>query len=221
MLLVPALATVEAPTAAAEQTLRDLARTGADEQIRSTAQLGLGIVARSLMADEPARARRILQDTLQDLEAATTPEARRQLLLVLGNIGADDTLAVITRHLRDEAAPVRAAAAAALRWLESPAVEDLLVKALMTDADDAVRLEAAQALAFRPMTDALLAAHRPALTGDASAAVRLALLRNVAQASRTSGAARALLAETAHSDPVAEVREEAERLLAESAGAAR
>jgi hypothetical protein len=219
MLLVPALAMVESPTVESEQALRDLARSSTDEQIRSTAQLALGMMARSLAADEPERTRRILQDSLQELAAATTPEARRQQLLVLGNIGASETLGVITPYLRDEAAPVRSAAAAALRWLESSAVDELLVNALANDADTTVRLEAAQALGFRPMTSTILAAHKSALAGEASATVRLALLRNVAQAHRTFGEARTILADVAQTDSVAEVREEAGRLFAEVEGA--
>jgi len=215
MFLVPALGLVETPTVATEQVLREVARTATDEQVRSTAQLSLGIVARTLTATEPDRSRKILQETLASLEGAKTSESRRQLLLVLGNIGAEDTMPAITRYLGDEAAPVRAAATSALRWMDSAEVDALLVKVLTTEADEHVRLEAAQALSFRPMTAASLSAHQTLLSKDTSASVRLALLPNVAKASRVFSEARGILTNVGRNDTTVEVRDEANRLLAE------
>ncbi|MBI1829906.1 MAG: HEAT repeat domain-containing protein [Planctomycetes bacterium] len=215
MVLVPALGMVENPTPDSEQLLRDLARDAKDEHIRSTAQLSLGIMARSLADAAPARHRRILDETIKALDEAASVEARRQNLLVLGNIGAEETLAIVKRYVSHEASQVRAAAVAALRWLEDASIDGLLVNALTTDRDEPVRLEAAQALTLRPMTAALLAVHRAALAKDSSATVRLALLRNVAQAHRGFSDARGILADVARTDGATEVREEGDRLLAE------
>jgi HEAT repeat protein len=214
-MLVPALGLVEAPTAASEQTLRELARKTTDEQIRTTVELALGIMARNLWEAQPQRARGILQETLQKLALADSSSERRQQLLVLGNIGAAETFNVIAGHLKDESAPVRAAAAAALRWIESAGAESLLLSALTTDADEQVRLEAAQALGFRAMTAAAFKTHQSALAKDTSASVRLTLLRNIAKAHRSFPQATDVLNQIAQQDAVQEVREEAGRLLEE------
>lgn len=217
MVLVPALGMVETPTEGSEQLLRDLAQNAKDEHIRSTAQLSLGIMARSLSETTPARHRRILDDTIKSLNEARTVEERRQNLLVLGNIGAEETLTLIKGYLSHEATQVRAAAVAALRWLEDSSVDGMLVAALANDREESVRLEASQALTFRPMTADVLGVHKAALAKETSAVVRLALLRNVAQAHRSFNDARGILGDVARTDATTEVRDEAKRLLEEIA----
>ncbi|MSQ96432.1 MAG: hypothetical protein EXR98_18020 [Gemmataceae bacterium] len=215
MELIPAISMVEAPTQATEQTLRDLVQKALDPQIRSTAHLSLGIVARALADTDPARSNRILLETLKNIGGAAAPDARRQNLLVLGNIGANEALPVITKHLTDEDAPVRAAAAIALRWLESDDIDGLLVKALTNDTNEGVRQEVVNALGYRPMTAFTFAAHKTALAKDASAHVRKSLLRNVAQAHRGFSEARVILADVAQNDSSEDVREVGARLLLE------
>jgi HEAT repeat protein len=214
MVLVPALGMVDRPTPATEKTLRDLDKAK-DKHVRATAQLALGIVARTLSATEPERTRRIVQETLEKLKTAANAAESRQNLLVLGNIGAAETLPAIKPFLRDETPMVRAAAVSALRWLEHSSVDGLLIEALTGDAEEQVRVEAVQALGLRPMSAASLSAHQQALTRDVSSTVRLSALRNVAQSRAAFPQARDILTLSAAGDPVAEVREEAQRLLAQ------
>ncbi len=97
----------------------------------------------------------IVDWAVKELEAASSLEARRQMLLVLGNAGSVRALPAIAQFLSSPESVVRATAASALRWIESTEGEALLLKALASDADASVRLKAAGALSFREMSAAV------------------------------------------------------------------
>ena len=209
MELIPALGMIEEPTLATEQTLRDLVQKAREPEIRSAAHLSLGIIARSLADSDPQRSQRILEETLKNLKDATTPEVRRQNLLVLGNIGANESLSVVTKHVTADEPSVRAAAFIALRWLESDDIDGLLIKGLGNEAEDSVRMEIINALSHRPMTALTFAAHKTALTKETGVRLRQGLLRNIAQAHRAFSEARGIVADAAQNDANADVREAA------------
>jgi hypothetical protein len=212
-MLVAALAMVEMPTEASESTLRELAATSSFASIRANAELGLGTMAHQLATAQPERTARIARAMAAKLAETKSNETRRHYLFVLGNAGANETLEIIARHLSDTDADVRAAAAAALRWIELSEAERLLCIALTTDADQVVRVEAATSLGFRVMTPTSFAAQKSAFLKDASTSVRLATLVNLARAGSAYPEGRTLLTQAVN-DPVPEVREEAANLLA-------
>ena len=76
------------PTVQAQETLEEISSRAPDWNSRSTAQLSLGIMARSLASVAPKRASRIVQSLMDQLKSAATDEMRKQLLLSLGNAGA-------------------------------------------------------------------------------------------------------------------------------------
>src|SRR5262249_1265734 len=127
--LIPSLGMVSSPTDQAEDTLRDLAKSAVAE-IASTAQLSLGIIARNLSEEAPDRAIGIVDWAVKELETAPSVETKRQFLLVLGNAGSVRSLPAIARFTSDSEPALRAAAAAALRWIESTEAETLLLKAI-------------------------------------------------------------------------------------------
>src|SRR5262249_5701674 len=114
----------------------------------------------------------------------------------------------------DSAPEIRGAAAAALRWIPSPRVDELLASSLRTDSDSAVRVEAATALGFRRMTAASFVGQKAAFLKDDARRVRLAVLHNLARAQAAFPEAGAFLAQAA-ADPVEAVREEAKNLQAD------
>lgn len=212
-ILVQALAMVELPTPAAEQTLMELTRSSPHAVIRAAAELGLGTMAHQLAGVAPARSRRIAQAMAVKLRAASSNDERRHLLFVLGNAGELESLEVILPFLKDSAPEVRSAAVAALRWIKAANIDELLCNTLANDAETMVRVEAATALGFRTMTSATFVAHRDAFKRDTSSSVRVSLLQNLARSQSAFPESRTLLKQAA-SDPMQAVREEAESLLA-------
>jgi hypothetical protein len=212
--LLPALGMAKAPTRVLEDTLFELA-SASHHDIRTTAELALGTLAHSLALSDPARAGGIVRWALARLEDVRSAAERRQMLLVLGNAGSPRALLAVRRYLNASEPEVRGAAVAALRWLPGAEVADAMCQALTGDADAGVRLEAAQALAVRPMNAVKLRAHASALREDRSAAVRLAVLKNVGRAREALAGAVELVREAAAKDPDQEVRAAAAELLEE------
>src|SRR5262249_10790447 len=139
---------------------------------------------------------------------------KRQMLLVLGNAGAVRALPVLRAALAEAAPEVRAAAAHALRGVEGPEAEALLLRALSADAEAAVRSAAAAALGSRPARAAVIAAAGEALAADPSASVRLVVLRLLWEAREDFSQAGRLVEQAAGNDPSAEVRDLAASLSA-------
>jgi hypothetical protein len=210
--LLPALGMAKDPTPVVDTVLFDLA-SGSSEEIRSTAQLALGALARGLVRSAPTRADAIVRWALAQLKDARSAAQRRQFLLVLGNAGSTSALQAIRPWLSAAEPEVRGGAVLALRWLEGPQIDGMLCKALTDDEDAIVRLEAAQALQVRPVTSATLAVYTTALPKEGAAAVRVALLESLALAAPTFPEAVELIKQASAKDPVAQVREAAKALL--------
>src|SRR5262249_2893514 len=121
--VLPALGMTRGPTEEVERVLAELARTGRDWNTRSTAQLALGALARTLRRQSPSRAAAIIRWASAELELAGTARDRRQFLLVLGNAALPATLPAIRKHLNDTDPGVRGAAIIALRWHHGEEVE--------------------------------------------------------------------------------------------------
>jgi hypothetical protein len=210
--LIPAAGLAKAPGRETEAVLRELARAR-DWNMRSTAQLSLGSMARTLAQREPERAGAIVRWAVAELEATRDASGRRQWLLVLGNTGAKESLPAVRKHLGDPDPRVRSAAVGALRWHPGVEIDEAICQALTSDSADEVRQEATGAYDFRPMTAKVLEAHARALRADRSAAVRLAVLKNLDRARKKFPTARALIQQAASKDPDKDVRERAAEML--------
>ena len=211
-LLIPSLGAVESPTPQTEAMLRELAARSDNWDISSTAQLALGNLARNLSATSPERSGKIVDETVATLNAASSDEVARQMLLVLSNTGSQRALPTIKRFLTHTSPALRAVAASALRWIDDPQCDELLLKAA-TDTDADVRLEAVVALGFREMTAATFAAQKQAFLKDKSDNVRLAALRNLWQAHQAFPEIHRLVKQAALKDPSKEVRKAATEIV--------
>lgn len=208
-LLIPALGEVSKPTPLAEEAMLGFAFNSTDAETASMAQLALGTMARSLAATEPDWAKNLVERFLKQLESASSEQAIRQWLLVLGNAGADSGLPVIARLTAHPAPNVRAAAVSSLRWLTDARADELLARVLIADSEAAVRSEAAAAFGYREMTAATFDAQKKAFQKDKSVNVRLALMKNLWRAQTAFPEARTLVETAAAKDESNEVRKQA------------
>jgi hypothetical protein len=210
--LIPTLARARAATPLVEEALFGLTRAE-NEDVRTTAQLALGTLAQRLARVAPGRAEALVDWAVRELQAARSPTEQRQMLLVLGNTGSQATLAAVRPFLGAVEPGVRGGAVLALRGLKGTEVEEALCKALTTDRDVGVRLEAVQALGERRMTAAALQALATALRKDGSAGVRLAVVRNLGRWHEALPTVEESIRAAAAKDPDREVREVAAALL--------
>jgi len=212
--LVKGLGSVESPTMLSENTLRDLAANAPDWDVATTAQLALGTMARNLADTSPERANKIVEWAVSEINSSTSEDRTRLFLLVLGNAGSIQALPTITRFVADPSSAVRSTAVLALRWIESSKTDALLTKALSSDPDPAVRLEATFALSFREPTPTTFQAQKRAFLGDEAVMVRLAALENLWNVHKSFPEVRRIVKQSATNDPSEEVRKAAAEIMA-------
>ncbi len=210
-LLVPSMGFARKPTPELEGALRSLAASDRPAAVREMAHLAVGTTAARLQAEDPARARHIIDDYDHKLRGATNAQDMSTYLSVLGNAGTKEAAQVVERYLDDSRPTVRAEALEALRRVPTAEAESHLTHALHQDSDESVRTSAAWAMSYRQPTATSMAAQAEALAGEQSPKVAKRLLDNLWDARDTTAMAAA-----AKSHPLAEIREQARTLLEKS-----
>lgn len=211
--LINPLATVSEPTEQAEEVLQNLAFNSKDPEIAAMAQLALGAQARRIAAVSPERVARIVDRFTQELKRASSPEMTKHLLLALGNAGSSRALPEISELATSSSPDLRATALHALRFIDSPQAETLLVKALRSDPDSSVRLAAANALGYRNMTETSFKAQKEIFSKDANVTVRLKVLENLWKAEQAFPEVRRLVKKAASEDPSEDIRKAARNIM--------
>lgn len=176
--LISLLGMAHRPTAATEQTLQQYA-AHASPAVASTARLALGVVAHDLRGEFPARAERIVRWLEQQLTTAGSPSEQELWLRALGNAGLERTLPLLRSFLNSGDASVRAAAVAALRWLDTPETAERLQNILTHDRDVEVRRQAAFALGFLPFNMEAYRLQQRILAVDEDTPLRIRILDNL------------------------------------------
>jgi HEAT repeat protein len=210
--LIPALGWIESPTPQTVETLQLLAFGTFDKDINTTARLALGNLARSLAADSPEAAGKIIDRLVQELKSASDSD-QWELLLALGNAGSSQTLSILNQFQGNSDPKLRGTAVWAMRWIDSPEVDPLLANVLQKEPDGSVRLQAVQALQYRQTNPENVAAEEKALGTDSEAQVRIALLNNLWEARDDYPETKELVDKAAREDSSEDVRKAAAKLL--------
>ncbi len=207
------LSTVEKPTMLAEDALRDLAYGSPNPNIKTMARLSLGSMARRLINTEPQRASIIVKTFMHDLSSSSSFDSKKQSLLALGNAGSDEALPSIEPFTKDSDPNLRAVAVRALRFMKITAAQDLIIKALTSDPEANVRLEAANALAKREITPEAYKAQRDSFLNEKNANIRLAVMRNLWKVRDDFPEVRKIIKKAASKDRSKDVQKAAASLL--------
>lgn len=211
--LINPLATVSEPTEQAEETLKHLAFRSKDAEIAAMAQLALGAQARRIARTSSERAARIVDRFIAEIKKPSSPEITKQLLLALGNAGSSRALPEISKLATDPSPDLRATALRALRFIDSPQAETMLLEALRSDNDISVRVAAADALGYREITEASFKTQKQIFLKDSNVSVRLKVLENLWKDHQAFPEVRNLVKKAASADPSEEVRKAAKNLM--------
>lgn len=139
-------------------TLRFLMSTYAEARtevpdVRAACAFALGAAAgHSYTSGEPDAAVRATDVLRRDLVSASTSQEKCALLTALGNAGVSSDIMVVTRFTHDAEAPVRAAAALALRKMDVAEARAHLV-GMLSDSELEVAERALLALADQKLDD--------------------------------------------------------------------
>jgi len=211
--LVAELGNLDRPDRATESVARELAAHSTNDETRSVAELALGNIAHALTDSEPDRADALVSAALQRAQTATTLDDRIVSLHTLGNTGSARSLEVLRTAASDPDARIRQAAAAALRSLDGPDVEPLLLSLAVHDPEPAVRAEAASSLRQRRVAPTTFEALAQLVRRDPSEAVRQTLIGVIAGGAELFPEAVDVLDWVAQHDPKADVRRNAQLAL--------
>ncbi len=214
-MLINPLATVSEPTKEAEEALRNLAFDSKDPDIRAMAQLALGAQARRISVFAPERAGKIVDRFIEELRRSSSSEIKKQLLLAIGNSGSARALKEISKLAKDPLPDLRATALHALRFIDSPEAEKLLLDAVISDNNGSVRVAAANALGYREMTEASFNTQKQVFLKDSNVSVRLKVLENLWKSHKAFPEIRNLVKKAASEDPSEDVRKAAKNIIAQ------
>ena len=149
-------------------------------KLRVHALYGLGSVARRLEDEgRTQESQAVLQTLLRELRKKQPPTGTAQILRGISNAGLASALESVTPFLQDPSEEVRAAAVHALRMMKDPRVDALVVQALLTDPKKGVRRAAAESVALREPSDALITGLQNAVTADPDVKVRRQVLETL------------------------------------------
>jgi len=155
--------------------------------VQSAARSISGAMARAGRVKYPEEANAIDAALVQVYHDSRDQEQTIEMLRALGNSAGPTVVHVVKEASRDTGAPIRAAAARALRLAPGAEIDALLASLIATDPDPAVRNEAIFAARFRhPLPGTIADALVQAASSDSVGYVRsdaIALLRQNPNAS--------------------------------------
>jgi len=207
---------LDEPAAPVVAALRGLLDDG-DAKLRQISRLAYGACARKLRTTAPARKDAIVAELLRRFGAEKDEGLRADLVVALGNAGDVAAFSVL-RGLADGGSPrLRGRAIGALRFLDDPAVDPLILSLLGNAADENVRLSAIGAIRYREVGPFTIALADVAKT-DKVETVRQAAVDLLGSRLRQLPALRPVLEYARAKDPAPRIRELAARHLGATSG---
>jgi hypothetical protein len=203
------------PLTEVEHAARSFAQ-GADTlpSVRQTAWLAIGNYAHSLQQmGQMDRYKALEKSALELSQSAKNRLDRLDTAQVLGNMGSERGLPFIQAMLESGDVMERVVASSALRFVESPAAQAFLVKAISSDPSPDVRTSAIQSLSFRRYSRDLLTSLRKLLKTDPSDGVRIALLNTLVQDLEVHPELKHDLEIVVKTDVSSQVRQQAQSIL--------
>lgn len=215
--IVPSLGMLSHPLPETEEAVRGLEIASPRTDVRETASLALGIMARSVAPTAAARAARIVDDALVRLAHAEGSEPAQILeLRVLGNTGSPRILNDVVRLSHAASSTLRAQTAFALRFVPTAPAEARLLELLAADDDVLVRSRAASALSYRERTEASARVQRARAVDEPDAGVRAEIVHTLFAMRATDPEALAIVRDRRDRDPEESVRAVAAGFLAKA-----
>ncbi len=203
---------IRTPAATAATIAALSAHVGKDD-LHVHAIYGLGTIARRLRErGESAAMGPLVKVLIDNLAVAPSRPLRIHALRALANAGDATALQAVRPWLADENDIVRAAAVDALRLMEHPAIDGILVQQLR-DGSDPVALAALDAIAVRKPTVELERVLVATVTDGKKPSVRIKAVKVLAGWLPSHPNLRATLAEASRKDPAEAVRKAAAQAL--------
>lgn len=211
--LLATMTLLKSPNQTTVRYVHDLAMNGRNDNAAHMAVMVVGAFARTLMPSNPKQARALSYELLARLQNSSEPNMIKRYLGALGNVGSADTLRGSMQYVTSSDASIRAEAVAAVRFVQQPVVDDLLIHILETDVDATTRTEAVYAISVRPPSAASVGALQESIH-DASRAVRASVVEALWGVRAKFPRIVATIQAVASDDPDKDLRSRAGQLIA-------
>ncbi|HEY4158650.1 MAG TPA: HEAT repeat domain-containing protein [Polyangiaceae bacterium] len=188
-----------------------------DPLLGDHAVYGLGTASRHLRDNgDSVLANEIAEQLIGLTRAAKTTPERVRCLRGIANSGYSGALPVVEPLITSDDPTVRTSALEALRLMDTPKVEPLLIERMANDSDHRVRAAAVSAARRRSATDALAAAVSARALADDAPLVRSRAVELLGQWLTERPSLRATLEQVAARELVPQVRDSAKSALKKS-----
>lgn len=201
------------PSEETERAVRELRDQTDSQDIKQTAKLALGNMARAVRSEHPQRFDETLRESLAELIACNDFVDCVNALHVLGNIGAEEVLRFIPQFLEARDPNIRAVAVSALRFVELPKAEDIILATLLDDDEANVRRAAAYELSFRHLSEQTVSRVLMHLSQEPSEGVRVQILQSLEAELHKNHSAISQIRSLAQHDVSESVRQKASNIL--------
>lgn len=211
--LIPVLGMLEEPTLASENVIKELAYQNSNDDIATTAQLALSIMARTLSYDDQGRAYEIMEEFMGRHGNPQGVDDIHKLLLVLGNAAMEKYLPRLLTYADDPDGEIRSDAVFALRFYPAEKVDSVLIRAVTSDRDATTRREAASALGYMDANDKIVAALIGVYGAEKIPDIRLDALESLWKWEKSYPEVRRLIRHAAESDESEDLRKSVKGLM--------
>ena len=211
--LIPVLGMLEEPTLASENAIKELAYQNSNDDIATTAQLALSIMARTLSYDNQDRAYEIMDEFMSRHGNPQEIDGIHKLLLVLGNSAMEKYLPRLLAYADDPDGEIRSDAVFALRFYPAEKVDSVLIRAVTSDRDATTRREAASALGYMDANDKIVAALFWVYGAEKIPDIRLEVLESLWKWEKSYPEVRRLIRQAAENDQSEDLRKSVKGLM--------
>ncbi len=210
------LSFVSKPTNSTIETFQELAKNHKEENIRSSALLGLGSLASRFAEENPEKTALIVYDLEQKLQNSKDKNEKIRLIDALGNAGSSSSLPYLSNLIQDKDIAIKGSAFFAMRSINDARVDDILTKNLKEHKDYPTLKNVLESIEYRKPNSLLFSAVKEKITEEKSEELKIRQLKILWNMRKAFPEAEIIVRGYANSDPSEKVKNNAKAMMLSS-----
>jgi len=204
---------VNKPTDATIEVFQDLSKNHKEENVRSTALLGIGSLASRFAESNPEKTSLIVYDLEQKVQNVQDKNEKILLIDALGNAGSSSSLPYLSNLVQDKDIAIRGSALLALRSISDNRADEILANALKEYKDHSTLKNALSAMEYRNPTPVLFSTVKQKLAEESSEELKIRELKILWNMRKAFPDAESIIRNYAHNDPSEKVKNNAKAMM--------
>jgi len=207
------LSLVNKPTNATIEIFQDLSKNHKEENIRSTALLGLGSLASKFVEESPEKAALIVYDLEQKLQNSNDKKEKIRLIDSLGNAGSASSLPYLSTLIQDKDIAIKGSALLALRSINDSKVDELLTNTIKDNKDYTTIRNALDAIEYRQPNATLFSAIKQKIAEEKSEELKIRQIKILWNMRKAFPEAEIIVRGYANNDPSEKIKNNAKAMM--------